>query len=146
MAQRLVRTICPNCKEVHRPPDLSALRKELGEEVPDVLYRGRGCRNCQGTGYRGRTGVFEFMVVTEGIRALILEGASTSQLRRLSIEEGMRSLRRDGWRHVAQGMTTIEELLRVTKDEPVNRRSSGAGINTVYGTRMPDIGAPRESD
>jgi len=144
LAQRLVRTICTNCKEVYHPPDPGALRKEFGDEVPDVLYRGQGCRDCQGTGYLGRTGVFEFMVVSERIRALILDGASANQLRRLSIEEGMSSLRRDGWRHVARGITTIEELLRVTKDEPVNHRNPGASTNMVHGTQMPESAPPKE--
>ena len=120
LAQRLVRLTCPNCREGFASADVNALRAELGATVPDLLYRGRGCRECQGTGYRGRTGVFELMLISEGVRALILESASAGQIRELAMEEGMKSLRDDGWRHVLQGQTTIEEVLRVTKDERLN--------------------------
>ena len=76
-AQRLVRLICPKCKAELPQSRSGKLRAEFGEEVPDVLYRGTGCRNCQGTGYRGRQGVFEMMPITDEIRALILERASS---------------------------------------------------------------------
>jgi len=119
-AQRLVRLICDKCKEDYRPADIDTLREELGPQIPDVLHRGAGCRECRGTGYRGRTGIMEFMLVSEGVRALILERGSAGEIRKLAMEEGMRSLREDGWRHVIAGRTTIEEVLRVTKDERFN--------------------------
>src|SRR5207248_5578570 len=72
MAQRLVRLICPQCKEPVGDDEVDTLKGQFGDEVPDVLYRGRGCRNCQGTGYRGRQGVFEMMPVTDEVRALVL--------------------------------------------------------------------------
>jgi type II secretory ATPase GspE/PulE/Tfp pilus assembly ATPase PilB-like protein len=81
------------------------------------LHRGRGCRQCQGTGYRGRTGIFELMKVTEGVRSLILDRASAGVIRPTALKQGMQSLRTDGWRLVMGGRTTIEEVLRVTKDE-----------------------------
>ena len=120
MAQRLVRLICQHCKEPVAAPDLEAFREEFGGAVPDTLWRGRGCRHCQGTGYRGRTGVFEIMPVTEDIRALTLERASTGNIRKVAVQQGMKSLRLDGWRLVGEGRTTVEEVLRVTKDEHVN--------------------------
>jgi len=120
LAQRLVRLTCTRCKEKYVVSDREALRKELGTEVPEMLSRGAGCRECLGTGYRGRTAVMEFMPVTERIRALILERASAGELRRAAEEEGMRSLRKDGWRHVLDGRTTLEEILRVTKDVQLN--------------------------
>ena len=122
MAQRLVRLICQHCKEPAPSPaaDLATMREELGMgagEVPEVLYRGRGCRQCQGSGYRGRMGVFEIMPITEDIRTMIMERAPTGRIRKVAVREGMKSLREDGWRLVREGRTTVEEVLRVTKDE-----------------------------
>ncbi|MBV8782110.1 MAG: Flp pilus assembly complex ATPase component TadA, partial [Phycisphaerae bacterium] len=116
-AQRLVRLICKNCKEEMPADEVAKLRAEFGDEVPDVLYRGRGCRNCQGSGYRGRQGVFEMMPVTDEIRALIQERVSSREIRRVAMRQGMQSLRTDGWRLIREGKTTPEEVLRMTKDE-----------------------------
>jgi general secretion pathway protein E/type IV pilus assembly protein PilB len=120
MAQRLVRLICQQCKTEVPAPDMEQFREDLGGEVPDKLWRGRGCRHCQGTGYRGRQGVFEMMPVTEEIRAMTLERTSTGVIRKVAVQQGMKSLRQDGWRLVREGRTTVEEVLRVTKDEHVN--------------------------
>lgn len=123
VAQRLVRLICPNCKELSKPSsqELDAMQAEYGaDRVPDALYRGRGCRNCQNTGYRGRQGVFELMPVTEEIRSLIMERVSAGQIRKVATRQGMDSLRGDGWRLVREGRTTVEEVLRVTKDETIS--------------------------
>jgi type II secretion system protein E len=116
-AQRLVRLICKECKELMPEEEGDKLRAEFGQEVPAVLYRGRGCRNCQGTGYRGRQGVFEMMPITDEIRALILEHASSREIRKIAVQQGMSSLREDGWRLIREGKTTPEEVLRLTKDE-----------------------------
>ena len=117
LAQRLVRLICPKCKEESPAEEVEKLRIEFGDDVPDVLYRGAGCRNCQGTGYRGRQGVFEMMPVTDEVRTLILERASSREIRKVAIRQGMNSLRGDGWRLIREGRTTPEEVLRLTKDE-----------------------------
>jgi general secretion pathway protein E/type IV pilus assembly protein PilB len=117
LAQRLVRLICSKCKEESPAEEVDKLRQEFGDDVPDVLYRGRGCRNCQGTGYRGRQGVFEMMPVTDEVRALILERASSREIRKVAIRQGMNSLRGDGWRLIREGRTTPEEVLRMTKNE-----------------------------
>ncbi|HSU66455.1 MAG TPA: GspE/PulE family protein [Tepidisphaeraceae bacterium] len=117
LAQRLVRLICPKCKEEAPLEEVEKLRQEFGDEVPDVLYRGRGCRNCQGTGYRGRQGVFEMMPVTDEVRALVLERASSREIRKVAMRQGMNSLRSDGWRLIREGRTTPEEVLRMTKNE-----------------------------
>jgi type II secretion system protein E len=117
LAQRLVRLICKHCKESFVPDDWEALKREFGDAAPAVLYRGRGCRECQGTGYRGRTGVFETMEVTGQVRNMILERASAGEIRRVALGQGMQSLRDDGWRLIREGRTTLEEVLRVTKDE-----------------------------
>jgi len=117
VAQRLVRLICKNCKEIDAGADMASLKAEFGAEVPDVLYHGKGCRNCQGTGFRGRQGVFEMMPVTEEIKHLILERVSAGTIRKVAVEQGMNSLRQDGWRLVREGRTTVQEVLRNTKDE-----------------------------
>ena len=127
LAQRLVRIICPNCKQPCPPADARPLQVEFGPDVPDRLYRGSGCRECQGTGYRGRVGIFELMPVTDEIRALVLERVSAREVRRVAAKQGMKSLREDGWRHVRQGRTTIEEVLRVTKDERLNANGAFMG-------------------
>jgi general secretion pathway protein E/type IV pilus assembly protein PilB len=116
-AQRLVRLICPKCKGPDTAPDHAALRDQLGAALPEVFYRGTGCRDCQGTGYRGRTGVFELMPMTDEVRALILDHASAGAVRKVAMAQGMSSLRDDGWRLVREGRTTVEEVLRNTKDE-----------------------------
>ena len=120
LAQRLVRLICQACREELPAAELERVRREYGLAGLKSLYGGRGCRECQGTGYRGRTGVFEFMPVTEDIRNLILERASAGATRKSAQEHGMKCLREDGWRLVLEGRTTVEEVLRVTKDERFN--------------------------
>jgi len=117
LAQRLVRLICKHCKEPMAKEETEKLRAEFGAEVPPVIYKGRGCRNCQGSGYRGRQGVFEMMPVTDEIRALILTRSSSREIRKVAIAQGMNSLREDGWRLIREGKTTPEEVLRLTKDE-----------------------------
>ncbi len=117
VAQRLVRVICDECKEGMPEHDVKPLRRRFGDRLPDKLFKGSGCRRCQGTGYRGRIGIFEMMVVTDDIRSLILENASPRDLRRASAKQGMTNLRDDGFRHLAEGRTTVEEVLRVTKDD-----------------------------
>ena len=116
IAQRLLRMICPHCKRKVSRDEMDRLRTKYGR-LPEVLYQGSGCRECQGTGYLGRKGIFEVMVVTEDVRALILENASPRQLRTVAAERGMRSLRQDALRHLAAGNTTVHEIVRVTKDD-----------------------------
>ncbi|MCX5655806.1 MAG: GspE/PulE family protein [Planctomycetota bacterium] len=120
LAQRLVRLICTHCKETLPPEDAESLKSQFGNEAPPVLFWGRGCRECQGTGYHGRTGIFETMLVTSEVRKLIVERVSAGEIRRVAALEGMKSLRGDGWRLVRSGRTTLEEVLRVTKDERFN--------------------------
>jgi type II secretory ATPase GspE/PulE/Tfp pilus assembly ATPase PilB-like protein len=122
-AQRLVRVICPNCKEQLTAGEAKVLRKRFNSKLPDVLYKGKGCKNCQETGYLGRIGIFEMMLVTDDIRSLILENASARDLRRIAARQGTTSLREDGFRHVREGRTTVEEVLRVTKDDTFEEKS-----------------------
>ncbi len=117
VAQRLVRLICKHCRKEAPRDEVEKLRAQFGDEVPEVLYRGAGCRSCQGTGYRGRQGVFEMMPITDEIRSLILERSSSREIRKMAIQQEMHSLREDGWRLIREGRTTPEEVLRMTKDE-----------------------------
>jgi type IV pilus assembly protein PilB len=118
LAQRLVRTICPDCKTSY-PADQNIL-SDLGDEVskskePLALYRGKGCKNCKQSGYRGRTGIFELLPINEKIKQLISEKASTQVIREAAKKTvGMVSLREDGLRKVLKGITTLEEVDRVT--------------------------------
>jgi type II secretory ATPase GspE/PulE/Tfp pilus assembly ATPase PilB-like protein len=117
LAQRLVRLICASCREAFAPSEQDLGAWNLGAAAPKVIYRGKGCRQCQGTGYHGRTGIFEVMPINEDIRGMILERNSAGEIRKVAAQQGMRSLREDGWRLVEEGRTTVEEVLRVTKDE-----------------------------
>jgi type II secretory ATPase GspE/PulE/Tfp pilus assembly ATPase PilB-like protein len=115
LAQRLVRKICPECRERYKPdPDAVALlaRQPVGRVV---LERGRGCAACRQTGYRGRTGIFELLVVTEEIKRELLKAPNAGALRALAEGLGMVTLRQDGWRKVQAGITTVEEVLRVAE-------------------------------
>jgi type IV pilus assembly protein PilB len=118
LAQRLVRMICPNCKVSYRvdPKSLSVLGEDPSKSKESItLYRGKGCKNCKQTGYLGRTGIFELLSINEKIKQLISEKASTQVIRETAKKTlGMISLREDGLRKVLKGITTLEEVDRVT--------------------------------
>jgi general secretion pathway protein E len=119
IAQRLVRTICPECVQfVEYPRDYLA---EIGFplELGTVFKRGSGCEACRQTGYQGRVAIYEICLVTEPLRKLIMQKRDGSELKQCAIVEGMETLRQDGWRRVAQGRTTIEEVVRVTQTDEV---------------------------
>src|SRR5438876_4700067 len=117
LAQRLVRRIYTACRVPDTPSagDLGALGIAGTAGVP--LYRGRGCDECRGTGYRGRTGIYELFPITEDARSLILRRAPTREIRRAAVEAGMITLRLDGWAKACEGVTTVEEILRVTQED-----------------------------
>ncbi len=115
LAQRLVRVICSKCKEPLNPPQEIVDKMELNEGGITV-YHGTGCEECRGTGYRGRTGIFELMIVDGEIRQLIIEKASAGIIRKKSVMKGMEVLRDNGLQKVKQGVTTIEEVLRVAQE------------------------------
>ena len=122
MAQRLVRRICQECKEPHVPDPETLL--DLGVTARDYLgktvYRGVGCPRCQQRGYYGRTGIFELLVMTPFIQDMVLKDADSNMIKRQARKDGMRTtLREDGAEKVAQGVSTIEEVLRVTRDDIV---------------------------
>jgi hypothetical protein len=118
MAQRLLRVICPECKEAHRPQEAAALAQEfrrIGAENPQ-LYKGRGCEKCIQTGYLGRTGIFEIMRLDDSMKELIAQHRGSHILKQAAIENGMTTLREDGLRKALAGITTLEEVFRVTQD------------------------------
>jgi type II secretory ATPase GspE/PulE/Tfp pilus assembly ATPase PilB-like protein len=113
LAQRLVRRVCADCRREVRARD-----GEFGDALPKDLgsfFRGAGCDACRGTGYRGRVGLFELMVVDDALREMILRRESAARLKRYAAERGMRTLREDGWDRVRAGVTTPEEVFRITK-------------------------------
>jgi general secretion pathway protein E len=109
LAQRLVRVICPHCKQ----PNGRVMSPE-GESV--LTWRGAGCLECNGRGYASRMGIFEMMDVTDEMRKLIMNNADASVLTRTARQNGMRNLREDGWRKIEDGVTTVEEVMRVTQE------------------------------
>ncbi|MDZ4199966.1 MAG: ATPase, T2SS/T4P/T4SS family, partial [Kiritimatiellia bacterium] len=116
LAQRLVRKICPKCKEEHAVTE--GERQLLGSSLQQIegvqLYRGRGCPDCGGTGYRGRMGIYEIFRMDDIVRHMINDQVSASDLRAQARRMGMRTLREDGLRKVVAGMTTLEEVFAVT--------------------------------
>jgi type IV pilus assembly protein PilB len=112
IAQRLVRKLCENCRQEYTVPDQIA--KDVGLAPGSRAFRPVGCENCRGTGYRGRSGIYEIMRVDEKIKNLILEGAAGFRIQKTAAEGGMRSLRDSGLRKVRDGLTSLEEVLQVT--------------------------------
>ncbi|THG82235.1 type II/IV secretion system protein [Pseudomonas sp. A-1] len=116
MAQRLVRTLCPHCKAPHTldAADWQELTRPWSAPLPGGAMRAVGCNECRDTGYRGRAGVYEIMLMSDGLRQQIHADTDLAALRRQAFKEGMRSLRLSGAQKVASGQTTVEEVLRVT--------------------------------
>lgn len=123
VAQRICRRICPTCKEEYEPSSeiiedikkvLGSLLNNKGEKLK--LFRGKGCPECNNTGYFGRIGIFEVLPITEKIGRLILEHAPASEIEKQAVEEGMITMKQDGYLKVTEGISTIEEVLRVAQD------------------------------
>ena len=134
IAQRLVRTICPECAEKVEYPgeylgEIGFPLKELGTK----FMRGKGCDQCRQTGYQGRAAIYEICVVTEPLRKMIMQKRDGGELKQCAIAEGMETLRQDGWRRVAQGSTTIEEVVRVTQTDEVMAETSAEAEPVVAG-------------
>ena len=134
IAQRLVRTICQECAEkVAYPAEYLA---EIGFPVRELgtqFMRGKGCDHCRHTGYQGRTAIYEICVVTEPLRKMIMRKKDGGELKQCAIAEGMETLRQDGWRRVAQGTTTIEEVVRVTQTDEVMAETTEEAEPVVAG-------------
>jgi len=118
-AQRLVRVICPHCK---RPVKIeNRLIKAMGitddEADTTEFFAGKGCEECRYTGFKGRIGIFEYMPVSNRIREEIIKNSSAERIKEVAMQEGMITLRQDGWSKVRQGITTVPEVLRVSLDQ-----------------------------
>jgi general secretion pathway protein E len=116
LAQRLIRVLCDDCKEEYVPSEASLRDIGITPEMCEgkKIFRGRGCPSCLKTGFKGRTGIFELMVLDEALRDIILESADANTLKHEAVKAGMVTLRRDGASKVLDGVTTIEEVFRVT--------------------------------
>ncbi|MCK4649171.1 type II secretion system ATPase GspE [bacterium] len=117
MAQRLVRTICPKCKEEYQPPKEVLEELGLSKEKGLKFYRGKGCGNCKNTGYFGRTAIFELLIPNEKIKDMVVKKTPATELRKEGLRAGMVSLREDGVSKIKKGITSVEEVLRVTQEE-----------------------------
>jgi type IV pilus assembly protein PilB len=114
LAQRLARRLCPDCKVDWRPK--AEVLIEAGfraDNLPEVVYKAGGCKKCGNTGYRGRLGVHEVLMMTEEIARMCVDEATTEDIKQAAIEQGMLTLRQDGLEKVRLGMTSIEEIVRV---------------------------------
>ena len=122
IAQRLVRLICPDCKYEDKfvPNELKKIiRRDLGLKSHDEVkvYRGKGCQNCNFTGFFGRTAIYEIILIDDVIKELIIRKTPSGQIKKTAVLRGMRTLVQDGWRKTLQGLTTPEEIMRVTSTE-----------------------------
>jgi type II secretion system protein E len=128
LAQRLVRVLCPLCKQEDTSPAATAFKHEVKMPPETKVYKAVGCRECRQTGYHGRRAIFEWMDTNNEIRQLILKNVSSDILREASMRAGMKTLADDGWRLVRLGETTPEEVFRTTKDQ-----SLGTGVEATFG-------------
>ncbi|MBN1613877.1 MAG: type II secretion system ATPase GspE [Deltaproteobacteria bacterium] len=129
VAQRLVRVLCPNCKEPYVPDEAYLANIDMTAEMlgKDRIFRKRGCLSCMHTGYRGRTAIFEILIMDEPIKKLILRTSDSNQINEEAVRRGMTTLLGDGTQKVLEGVTTIEEVLRVTR---ILKRESDMDIDT----------------
>jgi general secretion pathway protein E len=114
LAQRLVRVLCPHCKQAYDP---NPTETAFFPSPPGKLYRSGGCEKCGDTGYQGRMGIFELLNVDNGVRSMVTERKDSVSIKNYAITRGMRTLRADGLEKAARGITTLEEILRVTQQD-----------------------------
>jgi len=137
IAQRLIRVICPDCRFEDKTEHFELrelIAKDLDIRLEDVkIFRGKGCSNCNSTGFLGRRAIYEILLVDELIKDLVLKKASSDQIKRAALSRGMRTLRQDGWNKTITGVTTPEEVLRVTSaEENVEAKQEIQVLNTDY--------------
>lgn len=135
LAQRLVRVLCPHCKQPYQPDAAVMKRVNVTGDSLDSLqiYRQRGCEKCRFTGFSGRTAVYEIVQITEGFRRLVVERSPANVLKRYAMDQGMRPLRHYGWEKIKAGITTIEEVLRVTLEDEMLIQEAALTAVTVPG-------------
>ena len=115
VAQRLVRLLCPNCREAYEPEEAQWAELGFRKKGTRPIFQTNGCEKCLETGYRGRTGIYEFLRMTEAIKGVLLKTSDANQINKAARAQGMVSLRNDGIKKVIEGRTTISEVLRVTQ-------------------------------
>jgi general secretion pathway protein E/type IV pilus assembly protein PilB len=121
LAQRLVRVLCEQCKQVDDSPAARAFKAQVSIPADTKIFRSVGCRGCRNTGFFGRHAIFEWMDTDEEIRRLVLKNASSDVIRDAACRAGMKTLAEDGWRLVRRGITTVEEVLSVTTAKEIER-------------------------
>jgi general secretion pathway protein E len=118
VAQRLIRVLCTECKEPYRPDEIAL--KSLGIEprmiTDHMIYRAKGCQHCLNTGYKGRIGIFEIMVLADDLKSMILKTYDSNLIKKEALRLNLVTLRSDGVQKVLNGTSTIEEILRVTQE------------------------------
>jgi len=137
LAQRLIRNICPDCKESYTPsPHEMKFMKETEIPANAKFFKGKGCPLCHYTGYKGRSGLFELFVITEEIRNMIVERQSIEQIREAALKSGMKTLYQDGITKICAGLTTVQEVMRATTQ--LNFTTTG-GLYILHLTYPPEI-------
>ena len=145
LAQRLVRILCPECKQPYEPErELVDRVNVTGEDVESLtLYESKGCEKCRYSGFKGRTAIYEIVQITEAFRRLAVEREPANVLKRQAIQDGMRPLRHSGWDKIKAGITTIDEVLRVTFEDEI-METEGAAVPKAL-VQDQDPGAPGDS-
>jgi general secretion pathway protein E/type IV pilus assembly protein PilB len=141
LAQRLVRVLCKHCKQPDTSPTTAAIKAQIGIPPSETVFRAVGCRECRNTGYHGRHAIFEWMDIDNELRQLVLKNVSAGEIAALAKKNGLRVLSEDGWRLVRKGITTPEEVLRVTKDQSVSNLATEAAPKPTV-----EVSAPRKSN
>jgi type II secretory ATPase GspE/PulE/Tfp pilus assembly ATPase PilB-like protein len=126
LAQRLLRVVCKHCRVEDKSPATAALKAQVGIAPEIPVYKAVGCRECRNTGYFGRQAIFEWMDIDNELRQMVLKNCSAGEIGELARRNGMRTLSEDGWRLVRMGVSTPEEVLRVTKDSALNVKEQDA--------------------
>ncbi len=144
MAQRLIRVVCEHCKEPYEPSKALIDKWGIKDKKNTRLYRGKGCDHCKGTGFRGRSGIFELMSVDDEIREMIICGASTVSLRKKCQAKGMKLLSEDGLNKALMGVTTIEEIARVCEDHTNLKPVSEEAVEFKHALQAPPAAKPAE--
>jgi len=112
-----VRRVCPACRAPDHPDGAELLAIGIADIAGVELFRGKGCDDCRGTGYRGRIGIYELFRINDETRSLIVRRAPAGEIRRHAVEHGMLTLREDAWAKACAGLTTVDEILRVTQED-----------------------------
>ncbi len=141
LAQRLVRVLCKHCKQPDTSPTTAAIKAQIGIPADTTVFHGVGCRECRNTGYHGRRAIFEWMDIDNELRQLVLKNVSSGEIAALAKRNGLRVLSEDGWRLVREGITTPEEVMRVTKDQSVSNIAPEAAPKPTV-----EVKSPRKSN